>query len=193
MDLSELFSESWNAVHRAELPEIVQPIAFAKAIEIFESRLNEGASGRSALQAEPVSGRLDGEYRPVELIAEGLGISVDAASELFYVDEDEIELMIPRSRLPHATAAATKQIALLTAAGRQLARYDDGWTSASVIREMCRQFNRLDTRNFSATLLEMDEEFVVRGKGQTREIRVARPGLEKARELALYLTDGGQR
>jgi hypothetical protein len=113
--------------------------------------------------------------------------------DVYDPEYDELSIIVARSRLPSSKAQAVRVVALLYAAGRQAAGYDDGWTSTEKIRVMARDFGIFDQSNFAATLARMGDVFALRGRGQQREVKVTFPGYEEARRLIGELAAVGSR
>ena len=88
---------------------------------------------------------------------------------------------MPARRLSAHKSQATKEIALLIAAGRQ-AVVPDERTSARVIRDAVDTYGKRDEANFAGTIAEMDDVFNITGNGQQRRVKVNLTGFEKAGE-----------
>jgi hypothetical protein len=69
------------------------------------------------------------------------------------------------------------------AAARQVVGIEE-WTSVSTIRKVVTDYGRLDGGNFAATIQQMaDNVAVIRGKGQSRVVKITKPGLEATADL----------
>lgn len=187
VDLVALYKGVLEALDEAAVPAELREAAFIKGLELRASRPGPAGAGKAPPATDSEAERRD----PLEQIAARFELDVEAVREVFHEDGDNLGIGVAPSRLLRGQAAATKQIALLLAAGRQAGGYDDGYTRVSVVREVCRDFGRLDSSNFSATITEMSEEFTFKGRGQDRQVHVTRPGWAKARGLITSLVDGG--
>jgi hypothetical protein len=109
---------------------------------------------------------------------------------VFDVEDEDLRVIVAPSRLPTKKSAATKVLAVLVAAGRQAGGFDDGWTSSAKIRDVCRDYGKLDGPNFATALGAMKHEFAFRGKGSHREVKVTRPGFVQAHRFVSEFTSG---
>lgn len=110
--------------------------------------------------------------------------------ESVYVEKDgELSLVLSPRRLVTEKAAATRDIALLVAAGRQAAEIEE-WTKMSTIRPVVSDFGRLDGANFAAYINRMDKDggVVLHGKGVDRQMKLNRVGFGQATDLITRLT-----
>jgi hypothetical protein len=124
---------------------------------------------------------------PGALLSARLGVPYEDIIEVFNFSDSGPELVVGSGKLPGATAAATKEIAILVAAARQGIALEE-WTSFSSIREACQIYNRLDTNNFAGTMKEVEGYFSVRSPSpRKREVKLNRPGWERASELVARL------
>lgn len=179
--MKKALMEAVKAVEDAGVPDDLRVAAFER---MFEAILGEDA-GASSSSTPGDQGSVEG----LGQIASRLAISEDLASEVFDVNADHLGLVLSPSKFDPRKARGTQQIALLIAAGRQAAGLDD-WTPMKVIREACREYGRLDIANFATTVKGMGDVFSFRGRGQSVELRVTRPGFERAGELARTLRGG---
>jgi hypothetical protein len=98
--------------------------------------------------------------------------------ELVYADQDgEPHVVISAKKLAQNKALAARQLGQLVAAARQVVGIEE-WTSVSTIRKVVTDYGRLDSGNFASTIQQMDNVAVIRGKGQSREVKITKPGLE---------------
>lgn len=68
----------------------------------------------------------------------------DAVSEVFHIENGELELSIGTAKLPAAKTAGAKRIALLVAAGRQAGGWDPEWTDVGEIRTIAERYGKYD-------------------------------------------------
>ena len=187
MEVAELLVSALDAVNEAKIPEGLREIAFSKAIDVLAgqqigtSRAAAGApAGAAAGGNAPVTGS---KASQMEALSTRLNIDAETLRDVFHVrDDGEIELIFPAGKVDRKLTTGTKQIALLVAAARQASGLED-WTSLGNIRTWCEHYKRLDGPNFATSVKQMDDVFTFRGTGQKREVRMARPGWEKATEL----------
>ncbi|MDQ4125686.1 MAG: hypothetical protein M3134_08815 [Actinomycetota bacterium] len=195
--LAQLYRRVLDALDQAEVPRELREVGFASGLNLVASEVPRPTTpeqGGASIARESVvanSVRTETEFDALERIAGRLGLDVEEVGEIFHDDEGNLGIGVAPARLRRGQAAATKQIALLLAAGRQAGGYDDAYTRVSLIREMCRDFGRLDSSNFSSTITEMSEEFTFKGRGQDRQVHVTRPGWVKARDLITSLVREG--
>jgi len=179
-DVSGILREAIRVVREAEIPEDLQSVAFSEAVRLISSS--------ESLAGQPAATIPAGEGTPLQHIATRLDLGVEVVSEVYFEDGDGINVGVAPRRLESATARATKQLALLVAAGRQAAGLDaEGWTSTAEIRKVCRDFGKFDEGNFASTIREMQDHFNFRGKGLQRQVRLTRGGWEAAQELVRSL------
>ena len=114
-----------------------------------------------------------------------LGLKVDRDTlELVYAEQDrEPHVVISAKKLPQNKALAARQLGQLVAAARQVVGIEE-WTSVSTIRKVVTDYGRLDGGNFAATIQQMADNVAgIRGKGQSREVKITKPGLEATADL----------
>jgi hypothetical protein len=115
-------------------------------------------------------------------MASVLAIDRDKLELVYSVENDEPTVVVSAKKVSTNKALATRQLGQLVAAARQVAGIEE-WTSASTIRPIVQHYGRLDPNNFAATIQQMDDVCVIRGKGQNREVKLTKPGVEKTAEL----------
>jgi hypothetical protein len=127
---------------------------------------------------------------PIEMLARRLSLPLEDVSEVFNFTDTGPELIVASGKLPRAAAAATKDIALLISAARQAT--GEEWTPVGAIRDVAETYGRLDSGNFATTLKEMQEVFGFRNaSARKREVKLNRPGWERAAQLVQRLVAGG--
>jgi hypothetical protein len=118
----------------------------------------------------------------IGMLSAGLKVDRDTL-ELIYAQQDgEPHVVISAKKLPQNKALAARQLGQLVAAARQVVGIEE-WTSVSKIRKVVTDYGRLDSGNFAATIQQMDNVAVIRGKGQSREVKITKPGLEATADL----------
>lgn len=175
MDVVDVLRAARNAVDEAAIPDDLRNAAFVKAVELLSN---------SSLQRpfHQVAGESNGKSagRSLEVIGQRIGVAPADLENVYDVQPDALTVIVPRARFPQQKGPATRMFALILAAGRQAAGYDDGWTSTETIRQMCSDFGIFDSGHFAQTILDMDDVLVVRGKGLSREVKVTQGGYEEA-------------
>jgi hypothetical protein len=180
--------EAIEAVDEAQVPEDLRVPAFERAFSLIV-----GATGLTAAVEQPPAPTAEGTPGagvgdPLHALAARLGLDLATIADVYYVDGDELGLSMAPSRFDSRKAGGTKQISLLVAAGRQGGGWEE-WTPVRAIRETVRDYGRFDQANFATTIKNMGHAFNLRGRGQQAEVRVTRPGFEKAAQLIRELTE----
>lgn len=177
----EVLVATLEDVKQTETPDDLRVIAFSK---LFDLHSGSGALGSPPLIGSGATGGNRGAATntpppPEDLItaiAARAGTDRDTVAEVFDERNGELELIIGAGKLPAQVAAGTKEIALLVVGGRQAAGVEE-WTALDVVREVCADFKKLDSGNFSKTIRSMTDEFNVRKESDRKTVvRVSRPG-----------------
>lgn len=190
MNVDEILRKAKEAVEKAGIPEDLKSKAFEKAVELYSGDLakqdntaSENHFGRSSNSNSQSEGSI------LMNISNKLKIEPQLLEELFYVEDDEVKIIIASGKLDSSNAGATKQLSLLVAGARQVGGLED-WTGNDIIRDVCQYFNKYDAANFAKTLAGMEDVFSFKGKGQKREVKINRPGQEKFKKIILELVGG---
>jgi hypothetical protein len=193
MTPADILMAAHKAVKDAEIDDDLRAVAFSKAVDmlLLEGGLESRPTG-TRLAAPPSAHAAQEDVGPLDRIAQRLKLDRESVASTFYIKDNDFQLIVGHNKLPRAAAAATKEIALLVAAGRQAAGIDDEWTPVSIIREWCEHYKRLDTNNFAAAIKGMQDLFSFRGSTREREVRMSRPAWERAGELVSRLSSNGQ-
>jgi hypothetical protein len=115
-------------------------------------------------------------------IAAALKLERDVLELVYSVQDGEPELVLAARRLASNKAQAARQLAQLISVARQAAGLEE-WTSTAPIRRVVTDYGKLDSANFASTIQQMDKVAVLRGKGQQREVKITRPGMEATADL----------
>lgn len=179
----------------AKVPDDLREVAFTLGLKMLIGAPSSPIAPTSQVPPlelpVPAQGTMPTVDSPGGLLACRLGVPYEDIMEVFNFSDNGPELVVGSGKLPPATAAATKQIAILVAAARQGIGLEE-WTSFSAIREACRLYNRLDTNNFAGTMKEVEGYFSVRNPSpRKREVKLNRPGWEHASELVARLVGHG--
>jgi hypothetical protein len=172
MDTKEILVEAARIVDDIGLPDELRAVGFGKAIDLV-ARAKAPPGDASYVETSDELGS----------IALKLGLPEESVHGIYHRDGDALGIGVAPVMLEKSPARATKQLALLLAAGRQAGGYDEGWTTVGRIRDVCREFGRLDAPNFAGSITEMTDVFTFRGKGTKREVHLTQPGWERARDL----------
>jgi hypothetical protein len=187
VEVVDILRAARDVVATAEIPEDLKGVAFAKAVDLLSARSGHAGDvlpGKLA-PANMGSGQ---SVHSVTAVSRKLGLEVSMLENVYDLTDDAVTVVIPRSRFPEQKGPATKLLALMLAAGRQSAGYDDGWTATEVIRQQCSDFGIFDGNHFAESIGQMDDVFVHRGKGLRREVKVTQNGYEVAgREIRRLL------
>ncbi|MDA3935864.1 MAG: hypothetical protein PF636_03230 [Actinomycetota bacterium] len=186
MDFKEALEKAAAIVEEAKIPDDLRVAAFEKTLESLTGPVPAPQAHCAPVQnenAQPASGEL-------ESIAQKLDVPLDVIAEVYEVSDGTLDVILGYSRLSPKMKAGTEQLAILIAAGRQAAGLDpDGWTTVGTIRDICKDFNKLDGPNFATTISSMDQWFSISGNGRNRRVKVSRAGWEHAKQVVITLTD----
>ena len=196
----EVLIAALQDVEDAKIPDDLRAVALWKAIDLRAGigaveRPGAGSTptgaGSSRLQQEATTGDTGARSGDsLASIAHRLGLDRATVEEVFTVQGADLELIVPVGKLPSKVAAATKEIALLIAGGRQAAGVEE-WTSWDIIRVVCIDYKRIDSTNFAKTVREMDDVFNFRKDSERKlSVRLARPGWDRLAEAIRRL--GGE-
>jgi hypothetical protein len=148
----------------------------------YTGQQREDANTSSQSGAQGSDGDLVGK------IATGLKLDRNLVDQVYHAVDDTLSVIVSPRRLANSKATATRELAQLVAGGRQAAGLEE-WTSAGVIRDVVSDFGKYDTANFAYTVSSMDDVFLLRGKGQSRTVKVSRPGMERVSDLVKSLAE----
>jgi len=189
MDITSILVEAQKAVDDAKISDDLRSIAFGKAVEALSQRIGEPQAGAAPVRRSSVSAAHTGESG-TEKIGGRLGLAAEVIGEIYSDNEaGGADVVLGVGKLDNSTATATKQIALLVAAARQLTGGEE-WTDSREIRRVCSDYGRFDTTNFAKTIKRMDDAFSFRGKGQQIQVRLHQRGVDKLKQLITSVTGG---
>lgn len=115
-------------------------------------------------------------------VSAALKIDRDTLDLVYALQDGEPHVVISAKKIAPNKALAARQLGQLVAAARQAAGLEE-WTPAATIRKVVTDYGRLDSGNFASTVQQMDNVAVIRGKGQQREVKITKPGMEATAEL----------
>ena len=204
--LTRIVREAGRIVSGADLPDPLRGHAFERALDVLlaEAALPgpRAAVPRSASPAPAVAGARErpdaaerhggpeGSPSPLARIARRAGIGEREAKEVYRFDNDQLALVVGDKKLDRNKATGSRQITLLVAGGRQAAEFEE-WTALSRTREICSFYNRLDSKNYAATVKSMADVFNFHGQGVQREVRLTMPGWDEWAALVRKLAAAG--
>jgi len=193
MEIRDILAEAYKAVQDADLPQELQEVAFEKAVELISGqgvmRSTAGSAGEASISsAESVAAAEESDL--IGRIARRLKIGRESAERIFHIEGDDLKLVVPSSKLSSAKKTATEEIALLVAAGRQAGGLDQETTDADKAREVAEHYRKYDQANFSRTIKDMHNVFIVRENGRKKAVKMTQPGWEAAAELAARILGG---
>jgi hypothetical protein len=185
-EIRDILVSALEDVKAAEVPAELEEVAFAKAIELRSGTVRRTDVGASVSQ-EASRRDMSDDSDALDRIAGRLGMPRSEIEDIYNEDANgDIEIIVGAGKLSDSSSAATREIALLLCVGRQGSGKED-WTPADAIRKACDDYRKLDSPNFSSTIKGMEDVFTFRGSTRKRELRVARPGWERATGLAKRL------
>jgi hypothetical protein len=179
----EVLVTTLEDVKQSDTPDDLRMIAFSKVFDLHSGANAPVTPSYTGLGATAGSGATTATTPTssndlLAAIAVRVGTDRETVAEVFDQRNGELELIIGAGKLPAQVAAGTKEIALLVAGGRQAAGVEE-WTALDVVRDVCADFKKLDSGNFSKTIRSMTDEFNVRKESERKTvIRVSRPGWE---------------
>lgn len=194
--LSEVIGKAGRAVLDAEIPNALQAHAFERALDVLmaDAGLMESKNMRlTPIESSTVAASQtlvqENPDDPLGRIAKRAAISEQEAKEVFRLDGDQLSLVVANKKIDASKATGAREITLLVAGGRQAAAFED-WTRLSHAREICARYNRLDPKNYAATVKSMADVFTVHGQGTSREVRLTMPGWEQWAQMIQNLVRG---
>jgi hypothetical protein len=190
VDVKDILRRAAEEVEASGVSEEFREAAFSKAVDLI-ARPAIGSSD-TGMQSGSISLPQGGVGVPARTetilrkIASRLKLADDVVREVFHEEDGTIDIVVSPTRFHVQKSKATKELALLVAAGRQAAALEE-FTSVAAIRPVVENFKRYDPPNFSTTISEMTTEFNHRGTGRKKEVRVSKPGWEAATALVTRL------
>jgi hypothetical protein len=180
--VKEILSAANTAVKEANVPAALQEVAYAKAVDLFAAgagitqAAKEPSQQITTKEAPASSSGAEGSTGSLEQIASGLKVDLADVEEAYHLTGDELRVSLTASQFGDSNSEATRQVALLIAAGRQSGGWDSDWTETKIIREACNKLRVLDPKNFATTIGEMTRPFSFSGQRQGRRVKVKRRG-----------------
>lgn len=196
MELHEVLAAALQAVERANIPDDLREMAFAKAVDM--AAVMHGAAPtpapklvpqQTAQQAENGSRVRADEDDRLGRLAGALDVSRDAIEHVYTEHDDELQLVVDPDTLGDTIKERAMNAALLLAAGRQLAGYDEAATPDTEIRKEIERIHLFDRSNYTAHMRAMSPWFNINGAGKSASFRMKPQGRSEAKKLAKELAD----
>lgn len=196
--LADAVRQAGRIVSEADLPDGLQHHAFERTLDVL---LAKAALGVGAERSEPApvpavppppAPARAAPSASLLRIAERAGVGEEAAKAVFRVEGDGLALVVGDKKIDANKATGSRQITLLVAGGRQAAGLEE-WTNLMHAREVCSLYNRLDSKNYAATIKSMANAFNFHGQGVHREVRLTMPGWDEWAALVRQLASGAAR
>jgi hypothetical protein len=111
-----------------------------------------------------------------------LKVDRDVLDLVYAMQDGEPHVVVSPKKIAQNKAQGARELAQLLAAARQTSGLEE-WTSVGTIRKVVTDYGRLDSANFATAIQQMDKVALIRGKGQQREVKITKPGLENTAEL----------
>jgi hypothetical protein len=182
-DVTAYLRDALEAIDRAAIPEPLQPVALAKAIELLAGTASSDAVERPAPASPDVSPPARGAGTPEDRVGAALGISSEAVAYVFAFDGDTVALTIPRERLVEDRVGAQRQVALLVCAARQLGGLEER-THSDRIRTAGVDLGVVRKNTFREEIGRLGPSFVSQPSGRFgRTLRLTQPGRREAGDL----------
>jgi hypothetical protein len=199
MDSSQvvkLLQAARHAVDEANLPELLQPAAFAIAVDLLArqtpNKTNDVPKATDSVtgsRSDSDAGEVTSAQPASSILASALGLAVEAIEEVFDFSGGKFLLHVPTSRLTGSKKETTQKLALLCVAGRIMSGMDPSTTATKEIREVGQHYgNKFDPANFARYLKQQDDEFRLVGSGRGATVKLTRQGQESAKSLIEQLS-----
>lgn len=189
LDVKAILIEANTFVEQAGVPQDLRPTAFAKAVDLVVAREGVLSSPADHPSTPHLAKTRDESGSAVSRIAAKLKVDVDVARDVYHEQDGEIHVTVPPAKLDPGKKGATKQLALLLAAGRQAAGLED-FTSVDKVREVAVEYNKYDGPNFARAIGDLSDYLNFLGGSKNRSIKISRPGWEEASTLVNRLGGG---
>lgn len=164
---------------------------------LLQARLDEltptapSDNGKSRRTPPPAPAKEPGEIIEdgdvLDKMAVALKVSRDTLELVYALQDGEPHVVVSPKKIAANKSQAARQLGQLVAAARQIAGLEE-WTSVTVIRKLAQDYGRLDSNNFAASIQQMDNVAVIRGKAQQREVKITKPGYEDTTALIASIT-----
>jgi hypothetical protein len=181
MEHADLLKKAVAVVERANVPEDLREIAFAKVLEMMaRTDIGDGTSANASV-AEETSDQSELLVR----IASKIGIKPNLADRIFDHHEDALIFSGNVTALGSTKAGIVQNLALLMIAGRRWAGLDLGGSTADeIVRAEVDRHSLLDVTNYNKHIGALKPYVTITGSGKSASYKIKYDGLEKAKQLA---------
>jgi hypothetical protein len=184
-----------EAVENASIPDDLRSVAFSSAFwgaRDLSLTFGEDPPAASALSLGTTSHKGEiatsaGSDSPgLGRLVQKLNVSEEDVEFVYEINDSDLGLRVPPSRLAPVLKDAVKQIIYLVAAGRQAYGFETK-TSTREIKRVCAERGKSDT-NFSRIVDALHGEgLIVGGSGTSKTIAANGDGFERAGEIVKRL------
>lgn len=186
MDPFKIAQEVYDSTAGLSVPDEYRKLAYK---EILAHRLASIKSRPTKSEEMPGS---DPELSPSHReLAAVIGLSPYEVARLYRLDEEELSLAVPISKLPTNLREATEVITVLILAGRQGLSLEAS-TSQSVVKDEVIRLKRHNRGNFASYVGGLEKYVTYRGSGAQRQLVLKPIGYEYARSIANEILGGDQ-
>lgn len=196
--VTRLLRAAAQSVEDAEVEQGLREVAFGKAFDALVNTIPSSAAGHASsggrantrAPGSPTSEAPPDGTTLLGKIAAKLKVSVSQVEGVYEERGGELHLAVPRGKLPDGKRPATREIALLVAAGRQAAELEEQ-TSTQTIRDECVNSGVLSKNHFAEDVASLGDYVAYKAVGRGRELRVIRPGYDEAGKRVLRISGEG--
>jgi hypothetical protein len=190
-NVEKILTEAREAVDAAQIPDDLRALAFEKAVDLLAGNIQASNGSATATGGGTAgSSTATGVDQRLAKIAQRLGVEVAKLAYVYDLDQDDVTLVVPRSKLDSTKAIATREVALLYAAARQAGGYDETHTNVTSIKSKVDDMGVLDAGNFASQVKTIDGMSVKGATAQSREFKVTQHGYEEAAKVIARVTGG---
>lgn len=194
--VEEVLRGAQAAVEAAEVATEFRAIAYEKAVELLAAGAGLAAPAAAASAsppppAAPAGGQSDGgpTSGSLQRIATQLEVDLELVERAYEVQDGDLAVVVPVSRLPQQARPAMRDLIVLTAVGRQAGGWDASPTPVAAVRAVCESYSsRFDAGNFANAVRDLSD-YLRRQGGRRRDATVRvlpggyRHAAERLREL----------
>lgn len=185
----EIIEAAYKAVKESGIPAGLQEVAFTKAVDLLASKIKPSSAVIETNDTSAGGGDGTVDERMAK-IAKRMGVEVNTLRYVYELDDEGVTLIVKRAKLASDKANATGEIAVLYCAARQAGGYDEGYTTASEVRDRVKDYGVLDANNFAGKIGKMTDWFAMKGSGAKRELKATQTGYEEAAKIVGRITGG---
>jgi hypothetical protein len=188
MDAAAIVRDALQAMKDAELPERLEPAALPALIELL-GRQSIPAASTALVPYQPAGAHAVPTGNLLDRLATKLSIPLEVVEGVYTSDGSTVDISVHPGRLPRSRSTATKALGLLVTAMRQ-STGDEEFTSVDEIRRVAQEYDRYDGPNFASAINEMRGSFLVKGSARQRQLKLTRPGWQRAADMVRELGEG---